>query len=218
MTRFLNEFSSKNILKDYGLPTGEFFLATNEAEAIKFAQELGYPIVLKIVSDQIIHKTEAKGIKLNLKTEDEVKKAYYEILNNAIQYDQNAVIDGILVSKMVPAGIEIIIGGIYDVQFGPVIMFGLGGVFVEIFKDVQFRMAPLNKSEAMDLIKSIEGYPMLNGFRGIDPVNIEILGEVLVNTSNLIYENQEIAEIDLNPLICYEGKVQILDAVIGLKD
>lgn len=218
MTRFLNEFSSKNILEDYGLPTGEYYLAKNEEDVIRFSNELGYPIVLKIVSDQIIHKTEAKGIKLNLKNEDEVIKAYNEILDNAQKYDEKAVIDGILVSKMVPGGVEVIIGGLHDVQFGPVIMFGLGGVFVEVFKDVQFRMAPINKSEAMNLIESIKAYPMLTGFRGMEPVNLEALAELLVQTGNLIYENKNIKEIDLNPVICYEGNVQVLDASIGLKE
>ena len=112
------------------------------------------------MSDQIIHKTEAKGIKLNLNSEEEVVKAYNEILENARKYDKNAVLDGILVSTMVPSGVEVIVGGLRDPQFGPVIMCGLGGVFVEVFKDVQFRMAPLSKSEAMDLIKSIKAYPM----------------------------------------------------------
>lgn len=218
MTRFLNEFSSKNILKDFGFPTGEFYLAKNKEDVVKFSNKLSYPIVLKIVSDQIIHKTEAKGIKLNLNTEEEVIEAYNEILDNAMEYDKNAIVDGVLVSEMVPQGVEVIIGGLRDAQFGPVIMFGLGGVFVEVFKDVQFRMAPLQKKEAIDLIKAIKAYPMLTGFRGLEAVNIDALAEVLVKVGNLIYENKNIIEIDLNPVICYKDKVQVLDASIGFED
>ncbi|HCJ57862.1 MAG TPA: acetyl-CoA synthetase [Clostridiaceae bacterium] len=218
MARFLNEYSSKNVLRDYGLPTGEFYLAKSKEEAVAFSQKVGYPVVLKIVSDQIIHKTEAKGIKLNLKADEEVIEGYNEILSNAREYDEKAVIDGVLVSKMLPGGIEVIVGGLRDAQFGPVVMFGLGGVFVEVFKDVQFRMAPLKKNEAADLIRSIKAYPMLTGFRGMKPVNMEALAEVLVQTGNLMHENNKIKEIDLNPVICYEGKVKVLDASIGLEE
>lgn len=218
MTKFLNEFSSKNMLSDYGLPTGNYYLATSEEEAINYSKKLGFPVVLKVVSDQIIHKTEAGGIKLNLQDVNDVANAYNEILSNASKYDNEALIDGILVSKMMPKGVEVIIGGIRDIQFGPVIMFGLGGVFVEVFKDVQFRMAPLNIKDAMNLIQSIKAYPMLNGFRGIDPINFELLSELIVKTGDFMIKNQDVVEIDLNPLICYDNKIQILDASIGISD
>jgi acyl-CoA synthetase (NDP forming) len=218
VTRFLNEFNSKKILKDYGLPTGEFYLAKTEEDAVRFSNELGYPIVLKIVSDQIVHKTEAKGIKLNLNSDEEIINAYNEILINAKEYDEKAVIDGVLVSKMVPTGVEVIVGALRDPQFGPVVMFGLGGVFVEIFKDVQFRMAPITKPEAKDLVESIKAYPMLTGFRGLEPVNIDAISDVIVQIGNLMFDNQNIKEIDLNPVICYGNKVQVLDASIGLEE
>ena len=218
MTAFYNEYKSKNILKEYGLPTGEFALAKSKEEAVEIAEAYGYPLVMKIVSDQIIHKTEAKGIKLNVANKEEVEIYFDEIIQNGKEYNNEAVIDGIIISPMVAKGVEVIVGGLQDVQFGPVIMFGLGGVFVEIFKDVEFRMAPLTKQEAITLISSIKAYPMLTGFRGMEPVNIEALADVLVQTGNLINENRKIKEIDLNPVICFENKVQVLDASIGFKE
>ena len=173
MTKFYNEYNSKLMLKEYGLPTGDFILARNQDEAAKAADAMGYPAVMKIVSDQIVHKTEAKGIKLGVSTASEAKKVYDELVVNGKAYNKAAVIDGVMVSPMVPAGTEVIIGGLSDAQFGPVVMFGLGGVFVEVFKDVQFRMAPLTKKEALQTIQSINAIHMLNGARGKEPANMD---------------------------------------------
>ncbi|WP_353095973.1 acetate--CoA ligase family protein [Tissierella praeacuta] len=218
MIKFYNEYKSKNLLKEYGVPVGEYKLAASKEEAIEIAEDFGYPLVMKIVSDQIIHKTEAKGIKLNVQSAEEIGMFYEELIQNGKNYDPNAVIEGVIISKMVPSGIEVIIGALRDQQFGPVVMFGLGGVFVEVFKDVEFRMAPLTKHEAIDLIKDIKAYSMLTGIRGMEPVNIDTLADVLVQIGKLIFENENIMEIDLNPLICYDGKIQALDAVIGFQE
>lgn len=217
MINFYNEYKSKNLLKEYGLPTGNYMLATDKKHAVKIAENFGYPIAMKIVSDQIIHKTEAKGIKLNVADANEVENTYDELIHNARSYNADAVIDGVLVSPMVPSGVEVIIGGLYDIQFGPVVMFGIGGVFVEIFKDVQFRMAPLTKKEAIDLIKSIEAFPMLDGARGKQPANIEALADIIVKLGDYMADNSDIKEIDLNPVICFDNEVLILDASIGVK-
>ncbi|WP_434511413.1 acetate--CoA ligase family protein [Desulfitobacterium sp. AusDCA] len=217
MPNFYNEFKSKTILQEYGLPTGYFALATSLKQAVEIAEEYGYPLVMKIVSDQIIHKTEAKGIKLGISNSEEAAAAYNELIANAKAYNPNAVIDGVMLSPMVPSGVEVIVGGLRDVQFGPVIMFGLGGIFVEIFKDVQFRMAPLKKKEALALIKSIKAFPMLNGARGKEPVNLDALAELLVKTGDYLTENENVKEIDLNPVICFDNQVRVLDASIGIK-
>lgn len=218
MVTFYNEYKSKNILREYGLPTGDYKLATSRDEALEIAKGYGYPLVMKIVSDQIIHKTEAKGIKLNVSCPKEVEEYYDELLQNARTYNKDAVIDGVMLSPMVPPGVEVIIGALYDVQFGPVIMFGLGGIFVEVFKDVQFRMAPLTKEEALDLIKSIKAFPMLNGARGRQPVNLDALADLIVKTGKYIADNKNVKEIDLNPVICFDNKVQALDASIGVEE
>jgi len=217
MAKFYNEYKSKNLLRAYDIPTGEYELARTRDEAAEIGERFEYPLDLQIVSDQIIHKTEAKGIKLNVSGREEVSAAFDELVQNGKNYDKDAVIEGVLVSKMVPQGVEVIIGGIRDVQFGPVIMFGLGGIFVEIFKDVQFRMAPLDKTEALKLIRSIKAFPMLDGARGKEPVNLDALADLIVKTAQYIYENENVKEIDLNPVICYGNKVQALDAAIGVE-
>jgi succinyl-CoA synthetase beta subunit len=217
MAVFYNEYRSKQLLKEYGLPTGAFTLARSRGEALQAAEKYGFPLAMKIVSDQIIHKTEAKGIKLNIMDKEQVAATFDTLCTNGKAYNKDAVIDGVMVSPMVPEGIEVIIGGIRDVQFGPVVMFGLGGVFVEIFKDVKFRMAPLGRIEALKLIRSIQAFPLLNGARGRTPANIEALGDVLVKTSDYLSGHPEVTEIDLNPVSCFEGKVQVLDASIGVK-
>ncbi|WP_312641120.1 acetate--CoA ligase family protein [Hydrogenoanaerobacterium sp.] len=218
MSKFLNEYQSKKKLQAYGLPTGDFTLATSQQQAVEAAEGYGYPVVMKIVSDQIIHKTEAKGIKLGIMNADEVKDAYDQLLANAKAYNANAVIDGILISPMVPNGTECIIGGLQDRQFGPVVMFGIGGVFVEIFKDIKFRMAPIDEAEALRMIRSIKGFPMLDGARGRTPVNLKELSSIVSAVSHYLAEHPEVQELDINPIICYEDQVQILDASIGLTE
>ncbi|HEY8891002.1 MAG TPA: acetate--CoA ligase family protein [Clostridium sp.] len=218
MSVFYNEYKSKNLLKEYGLPTGDYKLTSTKEQALKIAEGYGYPLVMKIVSDQIIHKTEANGIKLNVTSAQEVGQYYDELIRNAKSYNSDAVIDGVMISPMVPSGVEVIVGGLYDVQFGPVVMFGLGGIFVEIFKDVQFRMAPLTNKDALELIKSIKAFPMLNGARGRKSVNLDALADLIVNTGNYLSENKNVKEIDLNPVICFDNKVQVLDASIGVEE
>lgn len=217
MVKFNNEFKSRELLKEYGLPMGEYDLATTKEEAIEIAENYGYPLVMKIVSDQIIHKTEAGGIKLNIGSKEEVEETFELLVYNAKKYDPDAVIDGVLVSPMAASGVEVIVGGLRDSQFGPVVMFGLGGVFVEIFKDVQFRLAPLSKDEALSLIRSIKGFPLLDGARGQQPVDINALAEVIVNIGNYLNENEDVREIDLNPLVCYPDGIQALDASVGVE-
>jgi len=213
----LLEPEAKAICREYGLPTTKFNLAFNEKEATKYADEIGYPIVLKIVSPDIIHKSDAGGVLVNLKSPNEVLNGYNKILENVKKYDSNAKIVGVLVQEMAPSSTEVIIGAIKDPQFGQTIMFGLGGIFVEILKDVSFRIAPLTEDDAKEMITQLKAYPLLKGFRNTPPVDINELIGILLNTSRLVMENPEIKELDLNPILAYEKGAKTVDARIILE-
>lgn len=208
----LVEPEAKEILQLYGVPTPEFKVATNEEEAVKFAQEIGYPVVMKIVSPDIIHKSDAGGVKVNIKNDEEAREAFNTIIENAKRYKSDANLWGVIVYKMLPLGKEVIVGMIRDPQFGPAIMFGLGGIFVEILKDVSFRVAPITKEEALDMIREIKAYPILAGARGEKPVNIDALAKFIVKVSQLAVELPEIKELDINPIFAYEDSAVAVDA------
>lgn len=220
-TKALSEFESKMLLKRNGIPVGEVCVVKNEIEALEAAKKIGYPLVMKIESSDILHKSDVGGVKLNLNSENEVISAYHEILVNANIYKPDAKINGILMQKMMPKGLEVIIGVNNDVQFGPMILVGLGGVFVEIFKDVSLYPAPLNKKEAYKMISELKAYKMLKGYRGEKPCDVEALTEMMVKISIFANENKsKLSEIDINPLIVYpEGMgVGVADALIVLKE
>lgn len=167
---------------------------------------------MKIVSPDIIHKTDAGGVKLNIKDEKEAESAYREIVLKAIKYNNNAKISEVIAYHMVPQGTEIIIGMIKDPHFGPVIMFGLGGIFVEVLKDISFRILPIEERDAREMITEIKGYEILKGIRGEPPRDIQAIEEVLMKVSKLTMENPEINEIDLNPIFVFEKGLQVIDA------
>ncbi|MFX1307310.1 MAG: acetate--CoA ligase family protein [Promethearchaeota archaeon] len=218
---FLMEHESKNFISNYGIPVGDYKITKTKSEAIEYANEIGYPVVAKLMSPDIIHKTEAKVIKLNIKSDKDLNQAYDELISNANKYKANAKIIGVNVQKMVKDGItEIIIGAIRDKNFGPVLMFGLGGIFVEIFKDVSYRVCPITKEEANRMIRSIKAFPLLNGYRGQSKGDIEQIINTILKCCNLLIENPEIIELDLNPVIVFEtGKgVMVVDARIILKE
>ncbi|WP_456326479.1 acetate--CoA ligase family protein [Palaeococcus sp. (in: euryarchaeotes)] len=210
--RALVEPEAKEILKLYGIPTPDFKVATNEEEAVKFAREIGYPVVMKIVSPQIIHKSDAGGVKVNIKNDEEAREAFKRIMENAKNHKPDADLWGVIVYKMLPLGKEVIVGMIRDPQFGPAIMFGLGGIFVEILKDVSFRVAPISKQEALDMIKEIKAYPILAGARGEKPTNIEALAEIITKVGELALELPEVKELDINPIFAYEDDAVAVDA------
>ncbi len=217
--KILTEPYAKEVFAAYGLRVTKGKLAKTEEDAIKIAKTLEKPLVMKIVSPDIIHKSDAGGVKVNIKTEEEVREAYHEIMERATSYDPHARIDGIYVQEMAPWGTETIIGTTNDKQFGPVVMFGLGGVFVEILKDVTFRIAPIEKEDAMDMIPEIRGYKILKGARGEKPRDIDSLAEAISRLSQLAWDfRDEIAEIDANPVIVYEKGLCVVDARIILKD
>lgn len=213
----LLETEAKNVCIEYGIPTTKFKLAMNEEEAVKYACELGYPVVLKIVSPDIIHKSDVGGVIVDLKNADEVKAAHKEIIENVRKHKLKARIVGILVQEMAPSSTEIIIGSIKDPQFGPAIMFGLGGVFVEIMKDVAFRIAPIKEDEACEMITEVRAYPLLTGYRNSPPADIDAIVKILLNVSRLVTEHQEIKELDLNPIMVYPKGAKTVDARIILE-
>jgi len=210
--RSLLETEAKELLKEYGIPVPAFKLIKSEEGIDKLKETIGYPIVMKIVSPDIIHKSDAGGVKVGVKNEEEAKMAYQEIISKAIKYNKKAKISGVIVYPMVPQGTEIIIGMTKDPSFGPVIMFGLGGIFVEVLKDVSFRIIPLEERDAQEMIAEIKGYKILKGARGEAPKDIEAIKNLLMKVSQLTMENPEIKEIDLNPVFVFEKGLQVVDA------
>ena len=215
--KFLLEPEAKIVCKKYGIPVTDFKLAKNEAEAVKFAEEIGYPIVLKIVSPDIIHKSDVGGVVVGLKTAKDVRNAYKQILESIKKHKADAKIVGVLVQEMAPSSTEVIVGAIKDPQFGPAIMFGLGGIFVEVLKDVTFRIAPITVDEAREMITEVKAYPLLKGYRNMPPADIEAIVQILLNASRLVMEHQEIKELDLNPIMVYEKGAKTVDARIILE-
>lgn len=208
----LLETEAKEILKEYGIPVPEFRLARSNQEAARLADEIGYPVVAKVVSPQIIHKSDAGGVKLNLKDGDEVGKAFDEIIKRAKAYNKEAQIDGVVLSPMERRGVEVIVGMTRDAQFGPVVMFGLGGIFVEVLKDVSFRIVPLTKGDAYQMVKQIKGYPILEGVRGEEASDIEAIVDIIMKVSRLASENEAISELDLNPVFIFKDGASVVDA------
>jgi acetyltransferase len=217
----LGELEGGEILKCYGFNVLPMALAATENDAARIAGDIGYPVVMKIVSQQILHKTDASGVKINIRTEDDVRNSFNEIMKNALAYKSDATIDGILVQKMAPSGTEVILGVNRNPgDCGHSIMFGLGGIFVELFKDIAFRLAPLGRNNARRMIRGVKGYPMLNGFRGQPVADIEAIEKLLVGLSQMVIDHPIIKELDINPLLVHEkGKgATVADVVMTIKD
>ncbi len=215
--RFLLEHEAKALLRAHGAPVSEDRLATNPNEAVRFAKEMGGNVALKIVSPQILHKSDAGGVKLNLSEDDEIRRAFEEIIENAKEYNPEADIRGVLVSPMARRDLEVIIGTKIDDQFGPIIMFGVGGIMVEVLKDVSFRVLPISSVSARKMMEEIRSAPILNGVRGTPPYDKKILRKILVMCSDIMEAYPEIQEMDLNPIIVYQKGARIVDARIILK-
>jgi acetate---CoA ligase (ADP-forming) len=218
--RAMTEIESKAIFEAYGLPVANTRLAVTEDEAVAKAAAVGGPVVLKIVSPDILHKSDAGGVKVNVEGEEAVRTYFREIIANAKAYKSDADIHGIAVQEMAPWGTEVILGSVNDATFGPTVMFGLGGIFVEILKDVTFRVAPVSPEQSFKMLSDINGAPILEGARGENPKDREALAEVLSRYSQMICDlGDEIQETDANPVIVYdEGEgVCIVDARIILK-
>ena len=214
----LLEEEGQEVLRTYGFPIPKSILAKKDKEAIQAAKKIGYPIVMKIVSPQIIHKSDAGGVKIGLKNSQEVRTAFKEIIKNAKKYNKKAIIKGVLIQEMVKGGKETIIGSKLESGFGPVVMFGMGGIYVEVLKDVTFRLAPITDSEADEMISSIKTNKLLQGVRGEKPSDTKKLSECLQRISQLVSDFKEIKELDMNPVLVFEkGKgCKVVDVRIGL--
>lgn len=217
----LSEGQSKEVLAAFGIPVSQGGLAVTREEAVVLAEQIGYPVVLKIDSPDISHKTEAGGVLLDLKSAQAVQEAYDKILDNVRNYNPAARINGVLVQEMLPQGIEVIVGITNDDVFGPTVMFGLGGIFVEVLQDVAFRVAPFSPGDALEMIREIKGYRVLEGVRGGPPADLEALVEVLVRVSELaVVLGDRIEELDINPLVVYPAGqgVRAADALLVFRD
>ena len=214
----LGELDGLGLLACYGLNTLPTKLAKTELEAADLAQSMAFPVVMKIVSPQILHKSDAGGVVVGIQNQEEAKEAFCRIVNGAKAYDPQAAIEGVLVQKMASQGEEVILG-MNRYSMGPLLMFGLGGIFVELFKDVSFRLAPIVRDDARSMIQEIKGYKLFTGFRGRPKADIEIMEEALIRLSNLVVNHPEIMELDINPLLVHaEGKgATVADCRIILK-
>lgn len=213
----LLEPEAKAVCQEYSIPVTKFKVAKTEEEVIRFAEEIGFPVVLKIVSSDVVHKSDVGGVALNLKTAYMVGRAYRRIRANVKKKLPNVKVAGILVQEMAPPSTEVIVGAIKDDQFGPTVMFGLGGILVEVLEDVAFRIAPVTMREAELMLTETKANIILKGYRNQPPLDSKVLAEMVVNTSKLVTEHQEIRELDLNPVMVYEKGAKAVDARIILE-
>jgi acyl-CoA synthetase (NDP forming) len=214
--QFLLEPEANEVCKLYGLPVARVKVATSPDMAVQWFEEMGTPVVLKIVSPDILHKSDAGGVVVGLNDSKAVREAYQKIMDNVKKYKADAKLVGVLVSEMAPQSTEVIVGTTNDPTFGPTIMFGLGGIFVEVLKDVSFRVAPISKEDAYDMIKEIKAYKVLTGIRGQEPADQDALAEILLNVSKLVTERSDISSIDLNPVFVYGKGAKVVDTRIIL--
>jgi acyl-CoA synthetase (NDP forming) len=210
----LTEVESKQLLESAGIPVASAMLAKDAAEAASLAGKAGFPVVLKVVSPDITHKSDAGGVRLGLKSAEEVHLAFDEIVASTRKHEPNARIEGAAVQKMAPQGIEVIIGMSKDPQFGPVLMFGLGGILVEVLKDVAFRIVPLEARDAAQMVRELKGFPILQGVRGQDPADLPALEKLILQVSAFVEAHPEIDELDLNPVFAYKDGCIAVDARI----
>jgi acetate---CoA ligase (ADP-forming) len=217
--RTLSERQSKQLLNAFGVSTSRELLARSREEAVVAGEQIGFPVAMKVDSPDILHKTEADAIRLNVPDRDRLLAAFDEILKNARAHDPAARINGVLIQEMVPPGVEVIVGMNRDPQFGPVLMFGLGGIFVEIIKDVSLRIAPISQDDAVRMIQGVRGYPLLAGARGRRKADIPALAETLVKVSRMaVALGPRLEQLDINPLIVLPegGGVKVADALVIL--
>jgi len=214
----LNEVEAKQLFKKAGINVVETRLAASKKEAVSISRELGLPVALKIASPDIVHKSDAGGVRLGLGTADDVGKAYDDILAAVKKKHPGAKIQGVAVQKMARPGLEVIVGMSRDEQFGPVLMFGLGGVLVEVLKDVSFRLVPLTERDAAEMVREIKGYPLLEGYRGQEAVDISYLEGLLLKVSAFVEHNPALKELDLNPIFAYSDGALAVDARVILEE
>ncbi|TES94414.1 MAG: acetyl-CoA synthetase, partial [Promethearchaeota archaeon] len=206
----LTEFESKNLLKEIGIPIPEQELAITKEETIAVAKKIGFPVVLKLMAEDIVHKSDTGAVKLNINNEVEIATAYDELMKIPSQSEKS-----ISVQKMAAEPItELIIGMTTDAQFGPALMFGIGGILVELLEDVSFRIAPITEYDAREQIHEIKGFPILDGYRGKPKADLDAIVNTLLKISDLVIKHEEINEMDLNPVFIYENGLVCVDARI----
>ena len=212
----LTEIESKQLLGSLGILTTQMRLAASQQEAVAFSREIGYPCVLKVSSADITHKSDAGGVKVGLKSEQEVAAAFRAIVTSCRAKYPDAAIEGVTVQNMARPGLEVIVGMATDPQFGPVMMFGLGGAWVELLKDVSFKVVPLTKADAAKAVREIRAARLLDGFRGSDPVDKSALEDILLRVSEFVAETPAVKEMDLNPIFAYPDGAVAVDARVIL--
>ena len=212
----LTEIEAKQLLTASGINCTDTRLAVTKDAAVRLSERFGYPVVLKVSSVDITHKSDAGGVKVNVKNKAKVENSFDAIMQSCRTAVPTARIEGVSVQRMARPGIEVIMGMIKDPSFGPVIMFGLGGVFVEVLKDVAFRIVPIEKSDAEDMINEIKGKKLLEGYRGQEPADVAYLQQMLLKLSDFVNTTPEIEEIDMNPVFSYKGGAVVVDARIIL--
>jgi len=210
--RSLSEYESKQVLASYQIPVTREVLVDNEKDLLKATQKIGYPLVLKGCSWEITHKTEKGMIRVDIRNEEEAKAAFQEIIGNMDNTD-----GAVLVQEMIKGVRELVVGLIRDPQFGPAVMFGLGGIFTEILKDISFRIAPLERRDAMEMMRDIKGHKILDDVRGMEAVDLDIMADILINMGRIGLENEKVKEIDVNPLIISGSKPVAVDALVVLE-
>ncbi|MHA1399006.1 MAG: acetate--CoA ligase family protein [Candidatus Heimdallarchaeaceae archaeon] len=208
---------SRKVMELASIPLNKMEFAINLEECIEKAKEVGYPIVLKIISKDVIHKTEAGGVKVGIKSEEELMTAYEEMMKSVKEHYPEAKIEGVSIEEMVE-GVEVLVGQTTDPQFGKMIAFGIGGIYVEVYKDVSFRLIPITEADVREMYAEIKGRKMLEGFRGKPAINLDELTELLLNISKLVEENPIIKEMDLNPVMVTEEGLKAIDARIILEN
>ncbi|MBD3215365.1 MAG: acetyl-CoA synthetase [Candidatus Lokiarchaeota archaeon] len=209
----LTEYESKELLKDIGIPIPEQKLTKSKEETINAAEGIGYPVVMKLMAEDIVHKSDTGAVKLNLGSKEEVEKAYDELMEIPSKEEKQISVQGMAKEPIA----ELIIGMTTDPQFGPALMFGIGGILVELLEDVSFRIAPITEYDAKEMIHEIKGFPLLDGFRGKPKADITAIVDVLMKISEFVMDHQEVYEMDLNPVFIYEDGIMCVDARIILK-
>jgi acyl-CoA synthetase (NDP forming) len=205
------------LLEQYRIPYPDHGVAYDAEEAARMAEELGCPVVLKVVSPDVPHKSDVGGVLVGLKSASEVRQGFATIVERVTSNAPQARIEGVLICKQASSGLEVIVGALEDVTFGPTVMFGLGGIFAEVLRDVSFRVAPLSRRDAGEMIREIRGYPLLTGARGQAPRDMEALADLLLSVSHLVMECGNIEELDLNPVRLFEQGLLVLDARMVVK-
>jgi acyl-CoA synthetase (NDP forming) len=214
---FMLANEAQQICNFHHIPTPSSHITLSVKEAVLKATDIGFPVVLKVISPQILHKSDAGGVILNIRDEEELEVEYEKLVAEIGIREPSAKVLGIMVEKMMPPSTEVIVGGIRDSQFGPSIMFGIGGIFAEIYDDVAFRVAPIDKIDASNLMHDLKGYKLLEGARGRPPADLDSITNILTNVSDLMMEHEAVNQLDLNPVIVYSDSACAVDTRIIIK-